>query len=103
MLLQSHNEIIHILPALPISWLEGKVTGLCVRGGFEVSIEWEKGIPKKVSVFSKLGEPCHIKLPVLGQVTVRCKNRLIMKSKNAVDTLKWQTEPGKWYKLTITV
>ncbi|MFH2067851.1 MAG: glycoside hydrolase family 95 protein [Candidatus Omnitrophota bacterium] len=102
MLLQSRDEIIRILPALPNSWPKGKITGLCAHNGFEVGIEWEKRMPGTVSVFSNLGGPCRLKLPVPGQVTVTCKNRLIMKSKNAVDKLTWQTEPGKRYKLTIT-
>ncbi len=41
MLLQSHTGTIHILPALPPSWTEGRIAGLKARGGILVSIEWE--------------------------------------------------------------
>lgn len=42
-LLQSHEGIIHILPALPPKWTKGEITGLKARGNITVSIRWESG------------------------------------------------------------
>lgn len=43
MLVQSDENRIVLLPALPKTWLDGNVKGLCVRGGAEISIYWKNG------------------------------------------------------------
>jgi alpha-L-fucosidase 2 len=55
MLVQSGESEIRLLPALPDAWDNGKVTGICARGGFEISMEWENNNLKKVSIFAKQG------------------------------------------------
>jgi len=55
MLLQSHNGIIRLLPALPQAWAEGEVKGLCARGGFVVNMKWGKGYITQATVYSKKG------------------------------------------------
>jgi len=55
LLLQSNEKEIRLLPALPDAWKEGSVSGLCARGGFEVSMVWKNGALQRATVYSKTG------------------------------------------------
>ena len=58
LLLQSHAGYVELLPALPTAWKEGKVTGVCVRGGFVIDLEWKDGKLLSTTVFSRKGGKC---------------------------------------------
>ena len=61
MLLQSHEETIHLLPALPSTWRDGCVEGLCARGGFWVDIVWKEGRLEYARLRSLAGGLCRIR------------------------------------------
>jgi alpha-L-fucosidase 2 len=44
---------IELLPALPEAWKDGAVSGLCARGGFEVSFEWKGGKVRACQIKAK--------------------------------------------------
>ena len=41
---------IELLPACPEQWKDGAVSGLCARGGYEVSFEWKDGKVRNCSI-----------------------------------------------------
>ena len=57
MLMQSRltdrSTVIELLPALPKEWSNGKVSGLCARGGYEVSFEWKGGKVRDAQIKAK--------------------------------------------------
>lgn len=55
MLIQSHDQAIHLLPAIPKKWSNGSVSGILTRGGFEVDMQWKDGALKEATFTSRLG------------------------------------------------
>lgn len=55
MLVQSHEAAIHLLPALPSVWKEGDVSGLKLRGGFEIALSWKNNKVETVTIKSNAG------------------------------------------------
>ena len=64
MLIQSHEGMISLLPACPSAWQDGAFSGLCARGGYEVSAVWENACVTEFSLSSsKHDGVCRIELP----------------------------------------
>ena len=61
MLLQSQNDEIQFLPALPKAWPNGSVKGLRARGGFEVDFAWQDGKLTAATIHSVTGKVAHLR------------------------------------------
>lgn len=75
MLLQSHDGAVHVLPALPDEWKEGKVTGLVARGGFVIDIEWKEGDVERIVAHSRIGGTLRLR----SYTPLKCKGLKIAK------------------------
>lgn len=61
LLLQSQEEFINLLPALPSSWKNGSVQGLVARGNFVIDLSWKNGTLTTARLTSRTGGKCQIK------------------------------------------
>jgi alpha-L-fucosidase 2 len=97
MLIQSHEGVIDLLPALPNSWQDGEFNGVCARGGFELNLSWKNKTITKVEITSKAGKSCRIKAGARFKVTGNGKN---IKSKRYNDgSIEFKTTKGALYEL----
>ena len=99
MLLQSHEGELNFLPALPASWSEGSVEGLCARGGFEVSFSWKGRTQEGATIQSRNGHKCRIRTDrTLLLSSEGMKPRALRPIKGVVE---FGTHPAGTYTLTI--
>ena len=60
MLLQSQDEVLVLLPAIPDDWPEGIIQGLKARGNFEVDIKWNECQLTRVEIRGEPRSQCQI-------------------------------------------
>jgi len=97
MLLQSHEDELHLLPALPRAWNSGEVRGLRARGGFEVDLAWRGGRIHWAKIRSLRGGPCRVLSGEPLQALAGREN--IPVQRNCARGISFQTVPGQEYEL----
>lgn len=73
LLVQSHHEVVTILPALPGGWPSGKARGLRVRGGDAVDLEWRDGVLSSLVLHASATRGVTIDVPGDGPVRIRLR------------------------------
>jgi len=97
MLMQSHEGVIDLLPALPKAWRTGRFDGVCARGAFELDMQWTDGQITQVEVLSKMGQRCRIDPKTKVTITADDKG---VKYKTLKDgSIEFKTEAGQKYML----
>ncbi len=97
LLIQSHEEELNLLPALPASWSKGEAVGLLARGGFEVSMRWQEGKLMEATILSNNGNVCRVRSATALQVS--SERKPISVTRPEKDVVEFKTTPGATYKL----
>jgi alpha-L-fucosidase 2 len=99
MLMQSHEGLIDLLPALPKEWGNGSFNGVCARGGFMLDMTWQDGKVTGVQVTSENGLPCRIRMA--GAPKVKADGRTVRVKKMPDGSIEFPTVIGKVYSIGI--
>lgn len=79
MIMQSQNNEINLLPALPNAWSEGSMHGLRARGACTVNVDWAAGELTKVSIQSSKGGVYNIRYKGLTKtVTLKANQTIVL-------------------------
>ena len=98
MLLQSQDDAIQILPALPAAWNTGHFDGLVARGNFVISAKWQDGKATAISILSRSGGECRIACPGIGKATVTdSAGNTVKVSRDGTDRIHFESTVGETY------
>ncbi|MEO6916717.1 MAG: glycoside hydrolase family 95-like protein [Chitinophagaceae bacterium] len=95
MLIQSHDDKIELLPALPSEWSEGEVKGMCTRGAFAINMKWMQGKITTLEILSKQGGTCRLTLNNKMKVYSNGKNVKVKTNKDG--TIEFETAKNATY------
>jgi hypothetical protein len=100
MLLQSHEEYMELLPALPKAWDNGSYKGLVARGNFVVDVEWSAGRATSITITSRLGGECRLACRgIADAVLTDIAGAPVAFSKEPNDRIRFNTTKGGRYTL----
>ena len=101
MIVQSHEGVIDLLPAVPGEWGTGRFDGVRVRGGFELNMAWKDKKITTVEIMSRAGRPCRINAGSGYKVTQDGREIPVKTRKDG--SLEFETVKGRNYLLTRTI
>lgn len=84
MLMQSQDEAIVLLPALPDEWNSGRLRGVIARGGFELDFDWKDKKVERISVKSNAGSIFRLRTNSDATVTSGGNRSVVKQNKDGV-------------------
>ena len=100
MLLQSHDGAIHLLPALPRAWSEGRFTGLRARGAITVDATWAGGKLTSATLQTSVKGMHKIRVPAGTTIAAIRSADLVVSFRQLPDGAQLQLEPGRAYEVS---
>ena len=95
MLMQSHDEYIRLLPALPDDWHTGSYKGVCARGAFELDYAWQNKQVTQLKITSKAGGICRLEGSKNNKIT--CNKKPIKFDRLSNGSIEFKTAKGGVY------
>ncbi len=100
MLVQSHQDAIRLLPALPTEWRDGAVQGLRARGGIDVDVAWSDGRATRADIRAHVTRLCRIQAK--GKITVTSNGWRVRVVQRGAETIEFAVTAGRSYQLSFS-
>jgi alpha-L-fucosidase 2 len=100
MLLQSHDGAIHLLPAVPRAWADGRFSGLRARGGVTVDASWAGGKLTAATLRTSSRGQQRIRVPAGTAIASVRSGDLVVSFRSHADGAELRLEPGRAYEFT---
>ncbi len=98
MLLQSREDELSLLPALPAQWASGRVRGLRGRGGYTVDLQWREGRLAQSDIHAYANGTCRVRAD--GPVQVTLNGKAVESRAAGEGVATFAAAAGKTYRLT---